>query len=1104
MAIVIHKGPNVTVGTIAERDSIPRKINNMVATVLDASADLNVETSPATYRYIESSDSWRIESGGALGTSGGGSGDFTPQEKTFLDALTPIDTTASTVPGAINEIVQDISSLTTGDITEGTNLFYTDSRTRQALSASGDLTYNASTGVFEVTTYKTANFNFDFGERTTDDLLEGVNSLYFTDTRSRAALGASGDISYDSVTGVFSVTTYKSADFDIDFGNKSTSDLSEGTNLYYTDVRVRAAISATGDLNYNPLTGEFGVTTYKSTDFDSDFTAKSTDDLSEGTNLYYTDARGRASLSASGDLVYNPTTGEFSVDTYKSTDFDSDFTAKSTDDLSEGTNLYYTDARGRAALSASGDLSYNPSTGVFGVDTYKSGDFDTDFGTKSTDDLSEGVNLYYTDSRVRAALSASGDLAYDSLTGTFGVTTYKSTDFNTDFGAKSTSDLSEGLNLYYTDARVRAALSASGDLAYDSLTGTFGVTTYKSADFNTDFGAKSTGDLSEGVNLYYTDARAISAIKADVDWKATNWDSAYSWGDHALAGYALDSTISAVGKSGSYSDLLNKPDLSVLNDIENYANVGSFPASGESGKIYIAEDSGYMYRWNGSGYTQLTDQTAIWGEISGSLANQVDLKNALDDKLNSSSYTSTDVLNKIKTVDGATSGLDSDLLDGQHGSFYRNATNLNSGTVPIARLPASALIGDTTYSAGSGIDLVGTIFSLSGESYSLAEKNKLGGIDNGAQVNVGTNLGLSGSGNSKTLTSSTGSNVSLPVATTAQAGLMSKGDKSKLNGVESGATADQTKTDIDALNIDADTLDGQHGSYYRNASNINAGTIPEARLPASALFGNTDTTYSAGTGISLSGTTFNVDNPFNPSGNYTGLRAQATTKADVGLGNVPNVNSQDASNLTSGTISEDRLPASALQGATGYSAGTGLSLSGTTFNVDNPFSPTGTYSGLRAQGTTKGDVGLSNVANFSVANYDSRYDSRYLAYNGEAYTATKLADIPETFAFEYPALFNVGGTVRSHPSITFGGSTLTLKVPEIAVGGSTDDGINSLQVAGGARVDTLAAGSVQNPTESIETDGNIKVRNEGQAQMGDFAIQFNSATKSLDFNWTGS
>ena len=39
-------------------------------------------------------------------------------------------------------------------------------------------------------------------------------------------------------------------------------------------------------------------------------------------------------------------------------------------------------------------------------------------------------------------------------------------------------------------------------------------------------------------------------------------------------------------------------------------------------------------------------------------------------------------------------------------------------------------------------------------------------------------------------------------------------DGTKLDGIETGATADQTKADIDALNINADLLDGQHGAYY--------------------------------------------------------------------------------------------------------------------------------------------------------------------------------------------------------------------------------------------------------------------------------------------------
>lgn len=45
--------------------------------------------------------------------------------------------------------------------------------------------------------------------------------------------------------------------------------------------------------------------------------------------------------------------------------------------------------------------------------------------------------------------------------------------------------------------------------------------------------------------------------------------------------------------------------------------------------------------------------------------------------------------------DGAGSGLDADVLDGQQGSYYRNASNLNAGTVPLARLSGTYDIGIT-------------------------------------------------------------------------------------------------------------------------------------------------------------------------------------------------------------------------------------------------------------------------------------------------------------------------------------------------------------------------------------------------------------------------
>lgn len=84
--------------------------------------------------------------------------------------------------------------------------------------------------------------------------------------------------------------------------------------------------------------------------------------------------------------------------------------------------------------------------------------------------------------------------------------------------------------------------------------------------------------------------------------------------------------------------------------------------------------------------------------------------------------------------DGSTSTLDADLLDGQEGSYYRDASNLNAGTVPLARLPAGA---------GTGLN-ADLLDSLQG-SYYLDLANHTGavnstqiGADQVGQSEIGT------------------------------------------------------------------------------------------------------------------------------------------------------------------------------------------------------------------------------------------------------------------------------------------------------------------------------------------------------------------------------
>ena len=58
-----------------------------------------------------------------------------------------------------------------------------------------------------------------------------------------------------------------------------------------------------------------------------------------------------------------------------------------------------------------------------------------------------------------------------------------------------------------------------------------------------------------------------------------------------------------------------------------------------------------------------------------------------------------------------------------------------------------------------------------------SDKVKLDSIETNAQVNVGTNLGRTRTATENTITSSTGSNVTLTAATSTDAGLMTNADR---------------------------------------------------------------------------------------------------------------------------------------------------------------------------------------------------------------------------------------------------------------------------------------------------------------------------------------
>jgi hypothetical protein len=245
-------------------------------------------------------------------------------------------------------IVTALNSVTTNDIGEGTNLYFTQARARASLTSAADssitslISYDEATGVIK---YR-ANTSY---------ITEGSN-LYFTNTRADAR--ADARIAAASINALADVDTVTVAPTN---GQVLTWTGSAWTPSSVSGVSGVASVNGkSGTVSLNTDDVSEGTTNlyYTTTRWDQRLAAKTTDNLTEGTtNKYFSNTLARNAHSAGTGLSYNSATGAFSLNA-------------NTDQVAEGSsNLYYTNTRfdtrfGQSNLSALADVAdTTPTTG---------------------------------------------------------------------------------------------------------------------------------------------------------------------------------------------------------------------------------------------------------------------------------------------------------------------------------------------------------------------------------------------------------------------------------------------------------------------------------------------------------------------------------------------------------------------------------------------------------------------------------------------------------------------------------------------------------------------------------------------------------------------
>ena len=840
-----------------------------------------------------------------------------------------------------------LDPFTTADLTEGANKYYTTARSDSDFDVrlGTKSTSNLSEG--SNLYYTTARWDARLAEKDLDDIAEGSTNLFYTSARadsdaknsvSVTDAGGDGSLSYNSTNGVFTYTGPSSSD-------------------------VRAQFSAAGDLTYDSSTGRFSIdveNVYTKSNFDSDLG----DALVGGTGITYDSSSDTINLTNTGvtAATYGSATSvpQFSVNAQgqidsarnvtiagvTGVDFDSsnatitiqttggNFTDVisldpfTTANLSENTNLYYTDARARASNSVTdaggdGSLAYNSTTGVITYTGPSAAEVRAHLTANKGLSVSNG-EFNIDSSNVKGMFSASGDLSYSN--GQFSFTERTDAEVRglvsaTDAGGDGSFSYNASTGAFtYTGpsaTEVRAHLTANKGLSVSS--GEFNIDSdnVKGMFSATDAGGDGSFSYSNGVYTYTgpnaTEVRAhltankgLSVTNGEFNIDSANVKAMFSGGTGVTYSNGAISIGQAVATSDdvTFNDLVVSGNLSILG---SQTDVATTNLTVTDKNITIADSSTTSALTNGAGLTfgawssgtiptftwshgdqRLVSNYAIGANLVGNVTGNV--TGTTSDISNHTTADLTENTNLYHTTARARGAISVTDAGGDGSASYNSSTGVITYTGPSASEVRAHLTANKGLSVSSGefnIDSANVrgMFSAGGDlSYSNGVFSYTDSDRTAAQIkglfSGGTGITYSNGAISTTDGDIVHDNLSgfvanehidhSSVSVTAGTGLTGGGTIAATRTVNviggKGIIANANDIQVDSANIKGMFSGGTGITYSNGAISTTDGDIVHDNLSgfvANEHIDHSGVTMTAGTGLTGGGTiaatrTFNV------------------------------------------------------------------------------------------------------------------------------------------------------------------------------------------------------------------------------------------------------